>query len=81
MTQAKIQQRKHPGPKPPRILETDLLVNELFRRMSRKEWTLLKPHVKGVFPRLLYRGDSRNDGDSGLLLRLPRELFGRRIVE
>ena len=34
-----------------------------------------------VFPRLLYREGSRNDGDSGLLLRSAREFFGRQIVE
>lgn len=48
MTLAKMQPRKHPGPKPARIPETDPLVNDLFRRMSTKEWTLLKPHLKIV---------------------------------
>jgi len=32
-------------------------------------------------PRLLYREGSRNDGDVGLSLRPPRELFERQIVE
>ena len=30
---------------------------------------------------MLYREGSRNDGDSGLLLRPAREFFGRQIVE
>ena len=64
MTQAKIQPKKHPGPKPPRIPETDPLVNDLFRRMSKKEWTLLKPHVKVVslaYGQILFEDNEPSD--------------------
>jgi CRP-like cAMP-binding protein len=44
----KVRPRKYPGPKAPRVVETDALVNDLFRRMPAAEWVLLKPHLKIV---------------------------------